>query len=34
VIALRDLHDLDILFDVIVKMEEKNAVGIRGPAAK
>jgi hypothetical protein len=29
VIALRDLHDLDMLFDVIVKMEEKNAAGIR-----
>jgi circadian clock protein KaiC len=34
VISLRDLHDLDILFDVIVKMEEKNAVGIRGPGGK
>ena len=34
VVALRDLHDLDILFDVIVKMEEKNAVGIRGPGGK
>jgi len=34
VISLRDLHDLDILFDVIVKIEEKNAVGIRGPGGK
>jgi circadian clock protein KaiC len=34
VISLRDLHDLDMLFDVIVKMEEKNAVGIRGPGGK
>jgi KaiC/GvpD/RAD55 family RecA-like ATPase len=34
VVALRDLHDLDILFDVIVKMEEKNAVGVRGPGGK
>ncbi len=34
VISLRDLHDLDMLFDVIVKMEEKNAVGIRGLGGK
>jgi len=34
VISLRDLHDLDMLFDVIVKMEEKNAVGVRGPGGK
>ncbi len=34
VVALRDLHNLDMLFDVIVKMEEKNAVGIRGPGGK
>jgi len=34
VVSLRDLHNLDMLFDVIVKMEEKNAVGIRGPGGK
>ncbi len=34
VVSLRDLHDLDMLFDVIVKMEEKNAVGVRGPGGK
>jgi circadian clock protein KaiC len=34
VISLRDLHDLDMLFDVIVKMEEKNAMGVRGPSGK
>jgi hypothetical protein len=34
VVALRDLHDLDMMFDVIVKMEEKNAVGLRGPSGK
>ncbi len=28
-ISLRDLHDLDVLFNVVVKTEEKNAVGIR-----
>ncbi len=33
-VSLRDLHDLDVLFDVIVKMEEKNAVGIRGLGGK
>jgi circadian clock protein KaiC len=34
VVSLRDLHDLDMLFDVIVKIEEKNVVGIRGPGGK
>jgi circadian clock protein KaiC len=34
VVSLRDLHDPDMLFDVIVKMEERNAVGIRGPGGK
>jgi hypothetical protein len=34
VISLRDLHDLDILFDVIVKMEEKTPWVSGGPAAK
>ena len=34
VISLRDLHDLDMLFDVIAKMKGKNAVGIRRPGGK
>ena len=34
VISLRYLHDLDMLFDVIVRMEEKNAVGVREPGGK
>jgi hypothetical protein len=34
VVSLRDLHNLDMLFDVIVKMEERNAVGVRGPGGK
>jgi len=34
VISLRDLHDLDMLFDVIAKMKEKNAAGIMGPGGK
>jgi hypothetical protein len=33
-VSLRDLHDLDMLFDVIMKMEEKNAVGVRKPGGK
>jgi circadian clock protein KaiC len=34
VVSLRDLHDPDMLFDVIVKMEERNAVSVRGPGGK
>ncbi|MFP3250126.1 MAG: ATPase domain-containing protein [Thermoproteus sp.] len=34
VVSLRDLHDLDILFDVIVRVEEKSAVGMRGPGGR
>jgi len=34
VVSLRDLHNLDTLFDVVVNIEEKNAVDIRGPGGK
>ena len=34
VVTLRDLRNLDALFDVIVKIEEKNAVGIKRPGGK
>jgi circadian clock protein KaiC len=31
VVSLRELHDLDMLFDVIVEMEERSVIGVRGP---
>jgi len=34
VVSLRDLHDLDMLFDVIVQMEERSVIGIRGPQGR
>ena len=34
VVSLRDLHDLDMLFDVIVQMEERSVIGVRGPQGK
>ena len=34
VVMLRNLHNLDILFDVILKMEERSVVGVRGPGGR
>jgi KaiC/GvpD/RAD55 family RecA-like ATPase len=34
VVSLRDLHGLDMLFDVIVKMEERSVIGVRGPQVR
>jgi len=34
VVSLRDLHDLDMLFDVIVNVEERSVVGVRGPGGR
>jgi hypothetical protein len=34
VVSLRDLHDLDMLFDVIVQMEERSVIGVRGPQGR
>jgi hypothetical protein len=34
VVSLRELHDLDMLFDVIVKMEERSVIGVRGPQVR
>jgi len=34
VVSLRDLHGLDMLFDIIVKVEERSVVGIRGPGGR
>jgi hypothetical protein len=34
VVSLRDLHGLDTLFDVIVKMEERSVIGVRGPQGR
>jgi hypothetical protein len=34
VVSLRELHDLDILFDVVVKMEGRRATGLRGPGGR
>jgi circadian clock protein KaiC len=31
VVSLGELHDLDMLFDVIVNMEERSVIGVRGP---
>ena len=33
-VSLRDLHGLDMLFDIIVKVEERSVVGIRGPGGR
>ena len=34
VVSLRDLHGLDMLFDVIVNVEERSVVGVRGPGGR
>ena len=34
VVSLRDLHNLDMLFDVIVRMEERSVIGVRGPQGR
>jgi ABC-type uncharacterized transport system ATPase subunit len=34
VVSLRDLHNLDMLFDVIVQMEERGVIGVRGPQGR
>jgi hypothetical protein len=34
VVSLRDLHNLDMLFDVIVRMEERSVIGVRGPQVR
>ena len=34
VVSLRELRDLDILFDVIVRMEGRRATGLRGPGGR
>ena len=34
VVSLRDLHNLDMLFDVIVQMEERGIIGVRGPQGR
>jgi len=34
VVSLRNLHNLDMLFDVIVRMEERSVIGVRGPQGR
>ncbi|ABL88936.1 hypothetical protein Pisl_1787 [Pyrobaculum islandicum DSM 4184] len=34
VISLRDLHDLDVLFDVIVNVENRTVTSVRAPGGK
>ncbi|WP_148682442.1 RAD55 family ATPase [Pyrobaculum neutrophilum] len=34
VVSLRDLYDLDVLFDVIVKIEDRAVTGVRAPGGK
>lgn len=34
VVSLRNLHNLDMLFDVIVQMEERSVIGVRGPQVR
>lgn len=34
VISLRDLHDLDVLFDVIVNVENRRVTGVRAPSGR